>query len=73
MKLSREQREALLRLTSHDGWQVLLGLVAEREQHATRRLADQDFAQLLEVGRLQGELRAYRWLKEVAQRAGEVE
>ena len=71
MKLSREQQEALLRLAGHEGWHTLLGLVAEREQHAARRLCDQDFTQLLEVGRLQGELRAFRWLKEVVQRASE--
>lgn len=52
--------DKLARLARHEGWAVLERVLAEWQDVATRRLTEARFSDLLEVGRLQGEITALR-------------
>lgn len=71
MALSSEQEEKLLRLARSEGWDVLVDRIKLWEEDHTRRLASADFGNLLDVGRLQGQITALRQVVEFVNRRRE--
>lgn len=70
MRWTESDREKMRRLLMQEGWEVLTRWMEEFKKECARDLAVKGFDNLLEVGRLQGQITAIERLQEVVKRRG---
>ena len=64
----QRERDAIADLSVSQGWQVLRSWLDEIEEACIRDLASADFADLLRVGRLQGQVTAIRRIRDAVEK-----
>lgn len=54
------EAEKVYRMTQHEGWTIVLNYIEKQIETCKQRLTDENFADLQQVSKIQGEILGYR-------------